>query len=180
MAQTETTKRHKPSINGHGAYRPQTVWITKPTEIENMTAQKVKIPARPAKTKPLPEDHSTPYKPPSPVSLVASHVMDKITIVDDAPIYKHSDPYRYHEIFDRLTVGKALRVPNADVSKVCGAMRKWINLRGRENDVHVKSTLDYCNDKSYGRIWLMPGKSLAPIRKRSNSNIQCPAVGSVQ
>ena len=27
MAQTETTKRHKPSINGHSAYRSHTVWV---------------------------------------------------------------------------------------------------------------------------------------------------------
>jgi len=171
MAQTETTKRHKPSINGHSAYRPQTVWITKPTEIENMTAQKVKIPARPAKTKPLPEDHSTPYKPqavPAPVLTLPPALpvekparkerkaaqwvdLSALEICDSPLSVARARPVsKYEDVLRRMKPGQCIKCQPAEVGPVASGLRSYFDRNGIV--AKIMTILRYETD-GLGRVW---------------------------
>jgi len=150
-------------VNGINPFQsPIEVTPTKPEPI-------MQKPAKPAKTKIKLEDHSTPYKPPvQPThdehkASVQEHAIDDsigfdIAITNDPLPPSRSAPlYKYRPKFESMAMGQALRMPTANVGKVAGAMRKWVEITGKK--AHVKSMQRYCEDAGYGRVWLLDGVS---------------------
>lgn len=130
-------------------------------------------PAKPSKvkTKIKDEDYSTPYKPPmEPAASDSQQDAPKVItqprqptayidpagleIKDDPlPAHRASHAYKYHQVFDRMKPGQCVRCTTADVGKVSGALRKYLELKGKK--CQVRSVVRYAGDEGYGRVWML-------------------------
>ena len=139
---------------------------TQPEPAMQKTAKPSKI-----KTKLKDEDYSTPYKPPmEPVEPApATQPRQPTAYIDPAgleikddplPAHRASHAYKYHQVFDRMKPGQCVRCTTADVGKVSGALRKYLELKGKK--CQVRSVVRYAGDEGYGRVWMLaePVKAL--------------------
>ena len=80
---------------------------------------------------------------------------------DEIPAHRKKVANKYAEVFAKMRLGQALKVPAAHTSKVGNAMRNWI--RDQKMNAHVRSIQVHpdCADK-LGRVWLMAGPQSAP------------------
>jgi hypothetical protein len=76
-----------------------------------------------------------------------------LTICDDPlPAHRASLGNKYAPILRQLKPGQAIKCATADVGRVCGALRKWIDEHGPKG-ASVRSCRDYGD--GLGRVWLM-------------------------
>lgn len=142
---------------------------------EPAVATSKQIPAKPAKQKRAPEDHSTPYKPktiladaPAPVPVPPATAatgrkpteyanLDLLEICDDPLMGVRALPdLKYQAVFEKLRPGKCIKCAPADVGKVAGGLRKYFE-RNNITD-KVKTTSCYETD-GLGRVWWVAAKA---------------------
>lgn len=131
------------------------------------------IPAAPAKKKRVDEDYSTPYKPPVVAEvqtpkkpepkLSTTKESSEVAVTSGLDLEITDDPlpktkvifaYKYDEKFSAMRIGQSLKCATADVGKIAGAMRKFVERKGLK--AIVRSTPDYGD--GYGRVWLLGEK----------------------
>ncbi len=166
-------------LNPYTDYEPRTVLVggiarlgdpypkVKETETmatpNNSQKYKAKIPAMPAKAKPVLDDCSTPYAPwAAPVVATtgpgeSANALYGCTICDD-PLPKRlrdKKELKYSAIFAKLTPGKCVRCHPDDVKRIADALRSHFDRS--KIGAKVKSVKHYPGD-SMGRVWWVDEK----------------------
>lgn len=139
----------------------------------NQPANIMQKPARKNAKRIKDEDHSTPYQPPAIKESLTTATAPKaaavytdpagLQITDDAlPASRCAAPHKYNVVFDRMLPGQCVRCKTADVGKVAGALRKYIELKRKA--AMVRTVMHYINPKTgtadagFGRVWMMAAK----------------------
>lgn len=71
---------------------------------------------------------------------------------DPLPAGRASSGKKYDATFSALKPGQAIKCTPADVGRVAGALRKWLEQKGSKTDT-VRTIKDYGDGK--GRVWLL-------------------------
>jgi len=81
---------------------------------------------------------------------------------------------KYDEMFSEMRPGQCIKTESDNVGKVCAAMKKWLERKGR-TDVVVRSVRRM--DDGYGRVYMMPTKPLkmADVKGRVVSKLEMNA-----
>lgn len=78
-----------------------------------------------------------------------------LQITDDPlPASRAAPVHKYHSVFDQMKYGQCVRCTTADVGKVAGGLRKYLEVKNKPG--LVRTMTQYTNDAGHGRVWLLP------------------------
>lgn len=70
---------------------------------------------------------------------------------DPLPTGRASSGHKYGTVFATLKLGQAIKCAPADVGRIAGALRKFVDLKGMR--ASIRTIKDYGDGK--GRVWLL-------------------------
>lgn len=128
----------------------------------------MQIPAKKSKKQIKDENHATDYKPPMDTPVQQQDAQEKrpkqasvyaipssMQITDDPlPASRASPVHKYHSVFDQMKYGQSVRCTTADVGKVAGGLRKYLEVKSKRG--LVRTMTNYTGDAGHGRVWLLP------------------------
>lgn len=104
---------------------------------------------------PMPTENTTMTKPKKPKQPSVYAIPSSLQITDDPiPASRTAPVHKYHSVFDQMKYGQCVRCTTADVGKVAGGLRKYLEVKNRQG--LVRTTTQYADDTGYGRVWLLP------------------------
>jgi len=78
-----------------------------------------------------------------------------LQIMDDPlPTSRAVPAHKYHSVFDLMKYGQCVRCTTADVGKVAGGLRKYLEIKNKPGQ--VRTMTQYTNDAGHGRVWMLP------------------------
>lgn len=133
---------------------PRTTFAMGINPFERPKVKPVK-PVKPTMTKPAPKQPKKEGVFTDPASLQITN--------DALPAQRTLPQHKYNPVFERMKYGQCVRCATGDVGKVSGAMRKFVETKGKQ--AQVRTVTRYPGDEGYGRVWMIDGGKSKAIDK---------------